>query len=192
MKRIFCLTAVIAVCLVGLNSNPILADVVHDESIDGDLSNDNLVPSFVVTPFASNEIIGLVGNAAVPADFEDFFTVTIGANETLVGIFLSAYNPDVGGASGNTSTLFEMHAGATYDFANSLGDTILTTGLIGTNVLPPGPVGPGDYSFRLGEGSGPASYELSFVIATIPEPATCGLLGLMLLGSTVIRRKHSS
>lgn len=190
MQRLLTLP-VVALFLLGVfATTPAWADVVWDESVDGDLSSTSVAGTIVGLPFSDNQIIGTVGAAAVPSDFEDFITFTINPGETLDAVILNAFDPDFLGTSGNTSTLFEVDGGTSWESPNTFGDTTMTTALVGTNILPTTTLGPGTYTIRLGEGSGPASYEFSFLVSAIPEPSTVGLLGMLLVGGVIARRKR--
>lgn len=170
------LTVAFALLLFGIvNTAPVWADVVWDESVDGDLADFSAIPTQLFFPFANNEVIGTIGS--VGQDFDDFFTFTIASDQQLDGAILLFYDPDLSG-TGNETSIIELNEGPTFPVvgANDLGDALFQTDLIGTNILPTGTLGPGTYTIRIGEGNGIADYQLSFNVSTIPEPSTLGFL----------------
>ena len=65
------------------------ADVVHDESIDGDLSTDNTDPTVLIFDLGSNEVLGSTTDS--PLD-RDIFTFVIGAGQRLDSVILQNYD----------------------------------------------------------------------------------------------------
>ena len=151
--------------------NPVNADTVSDEAIVGDFSNDPDAPTFLDVMPGNNNLIGTVG--PFDTDFEDHITFTIDANESLDAIIVDFFDPDINGTSGNLTTVIQVNPGAIFDFPNLISSiTVSTQFSIGTDILPPGNLGPGDYTIRLGEAQGPAAYDLNVQVSAVPEPSS--------------------
>jgi hypothetical protein len=175
-------------CAIGLATAGVALGSVWDETVDGDLSDDELNPTAIVLGVGSNVISGSVG----PGLEDDFFVFTIDAGFELSAINLVDYSP-----AGNT-TFLGVDDSATYDAgANSeaLGFTFFGVAEIGTDLLPSiaasnggftGSLGPGTYTWWLDEGTGPQDYAVDFVL--VPAPGAAGLLGLA--GLIAARRRR--
>ena len=88
-------TSCIALMLV---SAPLLADVVYDESVSGDLSNDAASPTVIGT--ITDEILLVDGSvqSGSAGDTRDYFTITVPTGATLEAMRLVTY---VDGTTGN-------------------------------------------------------------------------------------------
>ena len=165
--------------------------VVWDETIHGDLSNNRLAPTPLTFGFGSNIVRGTVG----PGTEDDVFTVTLPANLTEIRVLAWA-DP----ANPTNTTFLGVDDGPTYTAtSNNLAHGFVSFGAahVGTNVLPamgtsngnftpPLPAG-SPFSFWLDEGTGPVTYSLDFV--TVPEP---GAVTLVIAGAAalVVRRRR--
>lgn len=194
MKTLTQLACTLILC--GTLSPAAIAAVVHDEGVDGDLSNDNTTPTAISLAPGSNLIIGSHTNN--PLD-RDLFTITINAGEQLDSLVLAAYtNTDdqsfLGFEEGNTFTDF-FGSGATFNFALigadagvSLGDDLLDD-------VAGGPLGAGVYSFWLQETGGVVTYTLDLQVSAMPVPEPVALplfaAGLLLVGAAVRRRNSA-
>jgi hypothetical protein len=171
--------------------------VIHDESINGDLSDDHLNPTPLTLSAGSNIIRGTT--AWDPLE-PDFFTVTIAADQTLTEVVLIEYQND------DDASFVAVEVGPQISSLDSgatlLGATLIGSdpgSLVGDDVLddlgmaPWGgsgfmsPLGPGEYTFWHQETAGDTSYAFDFRV--VPEPSTTMLMMLMGLFSLRMRRR---
>lgn len=135
------------------------ADVVHDEAVDGDLSNEAFLPSVLAFGPGGNLVSGSV---TVNGDFRDFITFTVPAGSALVALRQVLYS-DGAGTFGSVG-YHAINAGSTglvpgFGTAGSfLGGNHMFNNM-GADLLPDLaaaitngtgftiPLGPGDYSY---------------------------------------------
>lgn len=186
-----CLTCQAVVCC----SQPLMAGVVWNEAVDGDLSSIPASPTPVNFNNGANTVIGSLSQPS--GDLRDYLTFTIGPNQVLTGMILDA-------ASTGGLSFHALNAGSTSfvpgddDSSNFLGLEFVFDGLIGLDLLPglaagaygstgfSIPLGPGTYSYLIQEltpGEG-RTYQLSFNV--VPEPSSSALV--LLSGLTFARR----
>jgi len=165
------------------------AVVIHDESLDGDLSTDRLAPTVLSVGVGTNSVI-----ATSQGTDREFFTITLAAGQSLSAINLVSY-------SGTDIAFIAIQSGSTFtenpdapDVANILGYSHFGPGLGGAtgDILDnmgdgAGAIGftpplPSDtYTFWAQQNQGPAvTYQLDLVV--VPEPASALLLALGLGG----------
>jgi hypothetical protein len=161
------------------------AQVVWDETVDGNLSNDPANPTLLNFSVGTNIVRGsTLGPSIAPSDGYDAFGFTIEAGWTLEAIILSAYSPATGGTSG-----FNFSSGAPLPGGNlifgpgvggaNVGQDFLVTQSIGT-------LGADDYFMEVREFGGPiAVWELTFTV--VPAPSAMAMLGL---GGLVAARRR--
>lgn len=170
--------------LFGLFSTASNAVVVYDESVDGDLSTDNLNPTLIDVSLGVNSISG--ATTFVPLD-RDFFTIEIGAGERLDSIILSSYTntDDVSFFAYSIGPIFpDLIGGGLAGFeliganpGSALGEDILDN-------IAGGPLGAGIYTFWAQETAGDVTYTFDYNVSAVPVPAALPLLvsGLFSLG----------
>jgi hypothetical protein len=177
-----------------------------DEAVNGDLSNNGLVPSFVSVAVGNNVVAGTTGRAVAGGAVDrDYFSITIPA-----GFVLSSVTVLAGTATLGDGSFIGLMAGASFtvppttsDATGLLGWTLFSANDIGNDLLVPmsnpffgssgfnTPLGPGSYSFWVQETSvGSSVYRLALEVTAVPEPATALslLAGLGLLA--VARRRR--
>lgn len=173
------------------------AAVVYDESVAGDLSSDGLNPTVISLDNGSNQLIGSV--IAAPGD-RDFFTITIGTNQTLEAIILENFD------STENQSFFAVQAGpqvtsitdASVLLGNSLigaaagrqqGDDVLddldAAPFGGTGFT--GPLGAGTYTFWFQETA--AAVDYAFDLQVVPIPAAVWLFASALFSLGWLRSR---
>ena len=180
MKRTL---AIVALATAGTAAS---AQVVWDETVDGNLSNDPANPTLLNFGVGTNIVRGsTLGAATPPSDGFDAFGFTIESGWSLEAIILSAYSPATGGTSGFNFSSGAPLPGGTLIFGPgvggaNVGEDFLVTQSVGT-------LGAGNYFMEIREFGGPiAVWELSFVV--VPAPSAMALLGLGGLVATRRRR----
>lgn len=177
-----------------------------DESVNGDLSNSGLEPSFAALVAGSNELRGTTGRAftAGPID-RDYLHFTVPA-----GHVLQALNVLAGTVPLDSFSFIGLQAGTrvtlppdTFTATGLLGWTLFGVDQIGTDLLEPMslplngssgftiPLPAGDYALWVQEASvGVSAYALDFVVVEVPEAPTgmAMLAGLALLAGALRRR----
>jgi hypothetical protein len=188
------LTAALA-CLPGI---AVAAN--YDESVNGDLSGIPATPTSWSVSEGANAIKGTAGTGS---DY-DIVHINVPAGHQLTSLYLDAYSnlsPQsfLGLQSGSTWT---AGTGGMVNGGALIGYVLFDAGMIGANLLPdmgingqafgPGftpPLPTGDYTFLVQDTQTPFSYQFTFNVAAVPEPATISLAALGLLAITRIRRR---
>ncbi|MEL7472292.1 MAG: hypothetical protein AAGK04_03170 [Planctomycetota bacterium] len=180
------------------------ATVVHDEGVDGDLSTDPAVPTPLAFAVGTNTV---TGSMSAPSDTRDYFTFTVGAGQSLNGIFLIDYTDlDIGG-NGNRGFI-HIDDGATSVIPSGatagdfLGGSHLDRGVFpdaATNVLttlaaaPQGgvgfvaPLGPGTYTINVQQ-TGPQNTGYTLDFQFVPSPGALAAIGAG--GLLALRRRR--
>jgi len=192
--RTLLLTAVLTFAISGLCH----ASIVHDESVDGDLSNDNMSPTALLFNIGQNDIIGSTTNS--PLD-RDFWTFTIGANEQLDSVTFLQFDTT------EDRSFFAVASGGTVPSVASatglLGSNLIGDPEVGTDVLDnlgaaafggtgfSGPLGPGSYTFWFQETAANVDYSFRFNVSSsaVPEPSSMMFLGLGITLMAARRRR---
>jgi hypothetical protein len=183
----------LSVGVVGTLAAQSAAAVLHNESVNGDITGDRFNPlAFVLSP-GSNTI-----TATSVAGDREYVRLTVPAGMTLSGVVVDAFSGGVnvsfiGVQQGNTMTVDPLAPSA----ATLLGYAHFGAGNIGSNILPDIAAGPGsigftpplnaaNYTFWIQETSTTAStYTLDFVV--VPGPGMAGA-AVVMLGCVGIRR----
>jgi hypothetical protein len=162
------------------------AAVVHDESVDGDLSSSAAAPTPLAFALGGNTVIGTTTSGD-----RDFLTFTIAPNQVLSGLNLLVYTPNnLGFAAFNAGTTSYVPSGTTNAFflagihveGADQGTDILPRFVdrsVTTYALDEPQLGPGDYSFIIQQLSPIIqSYSLEFVVEGIvsTESSTWGAI----------------
>ncbi len=191
------LSVVLAISLAPIGS----AGIIHDETVNGDLSSDQNSPTNLGTLFAGSH--NVKGTSTGTTD-RDFWTITIPANHLLTSIIIDGLTStdNQGFFAIRNGTSFPSLTDATQLFGRTLiggaagrnpGDDILDN-LSQNNSPSPGlgtpsnftpPLGQGTYSFWIQENAGSIIYDLRFNV--VPEPSSL-LLASSVLGYLSRRR----
>ena len=180
------------------------ADLMWDESIDGDLSGDYLNPTQLFTKGVNNQVLfTTVGSGSNGGEQDrEYFTFTIAEGYELAAIILDGFETspesNLGFISIAAGDSFPTPADAP-DPTSLLGYALPGVGDIGNDILQTmgqgagsqgfsGPLGAGSYTFWAQE-TGPSTdnWDLNFVVTAIPAPGSLALLGL---GGFVSRRRR--
>jgi len=192
--------AAFATTLVFLS--PCYGGVVHDESVNGELSGIFSAPTpLSITP-GSNQVFGTTG----PGDL-DYFSITLTAGEHLVSI--RVLEGTTGDNVGAPRAFLGVTSGPMIDPATATAGGLLGYYLFGpvdigqdildnlaiSNTNPQGfgaaqgftaPLGPGTYTFWVQEGTSNIDYRLELNV--VPGPASIVLVGIG-LGAVLLRRR---
>lgn len=188
--------------------------ILHDEGVNGDLSNNQLAPNPFVLSAGNNNVIGSVIGGT---DTRDWVSVTIPAlhqMSVLRHIAYSSTDPQgfVGfddGATfpGGVNTPMSYQGYAHFGTAATNG-TLPVTNTVGLNMFsimsnpsayflgqePQGvtlPLGPGTYTFLFQQtGATLTGYEFSFEVVAVPEPTSLMLASSAVAGCWIIRRRR--
>ncbi|MDX9912689.1 MAG: GC-type dockerin domain-anchored protein [Phycisphaerales bacterium] len=168
------LTAVV----LSLGVSPVLADTIHDEAVDGDLSTLASSPTPLSLSVGGNTIIGTVNFSNNAAGDRDFFTITVPDGQEIEHVNLLAWSPaDTGfialnsGATGfvpGVATNGSFLAGAHITPSRVGGDLLFDFVFLSvtTNSLSEQRLGPGTYTFVIQQTSNiVSSYTLEFVLS---------------------------
>lgn len=176
----------------------------HDESVDGDLSNDPANPT--VVPFIPGRINHIVrGTVQASGDTRDYLTFTIARGQKMSRLNQLDYTDVLSGGGGDrgfhaiiSGTSSFVPSGAT--IGNFLGSAHLDPLPPNTNMLPIlasaptggtgfGPtLGPGTYTYLIQQtGTELTSYSVEFWI--FPEPTSATLIGIAASLLVAIRRR---
>jgi len=177
------------------------AAILYAEGVSGDLSNNRLLPTQLVLSTGVNSIL-----ATSAGSDREYFTLVLPINLLLTQLILASYDSFddtsfIGVQAGTTFTV----APTTLNAAGLLGwthfgpntvategtdilDNIGAGGFGATNFAPPLPSG--SYTFWVQQASSSlTSYQLDFVVTSVPEPSTWALLAVGLLAAGALRNK---
>jgi len=175
-----------------------------DETISGDLSDDYLAPTPLIAGLGNNVLSGsLSGNT----NDLDLYELIVPEGLEVTAIRLLEFDS----APSNGGSFLLMQPGRTLDappsnrFANPIGFSILSSGGVGSDILPtiilPGidslapffgvaSLTSGSYAGWLNETGAASNYRLQFEVAeTIPEPSTGLLICFAAVGLCLRQRK---
>ncbi len=168
-------TCAIVFLLVALAVPAVAAN--YDESIDGDLSTNEMAPTPLALSVGGNFVIGSTGNLTGVID-RDYLTFNIPAGHMLVGLTLHAFTPNnLAFASFNVGTTSFIPSAATaalflagiHPDAGDVGANLMTLFVsesVTGNSLPTPDLGPGDYCFLIQQTSPiTTTYHLEFIVA---------------------------
>lgn len=192
MRRIGLLAIVVLNAAAGAR-----AQVIYNEFVQGDISDNRFAPTALVLSEGSNILLGFMAGAQGPTVDLDYFSITIPAGLQLDQIILTEYfsQDPVAFLAIQPGPIFPNDP-LTVEPGDLMGWTHLEVGQVGLDVLaimgtqgqgftPPLPAGV--YTFwaqQLGE---PTDYTLDFVVT--PAPGSAALLAAG--GVIVLRRRRA-
>ena len=161
------------------------------KAVSGDLSNDRSQPTLVPLALGTNSVVASMGLFDDGMDL-DYMRINLPAGTKLTGILLEKFDgPDETGFIGiQAGTTFTVDPDQAFSMVGSLlGWAHFGPGnadVIGQNILPhlgqgqgaigfTGPLTGPSYSFWIQQTGQPTNYQLGFVVAPVPEPATISL-----------------
>jgi hypothetical protein len=198
---------VLVAVAMAVSTGPTQAVILWDESIDGDLSNDQSAPNAFTLGNGVNSVIGTVG----PGDTQDWIALTVPVGFTLSSVVMSAYTStdpqgftgfQIGSSFSGSAFVAGNYAGYAHVGTSSQNGMLPDMNLIGQDLIPlmadnsPGgtssgaagftqPLGPATYTFLIQQLGASTAYQFDYIITPVPEPATLALApfvcGLLLL-----------
>jgi hypothetical protein len=185
--------------------------VLWNESVSGDLSNNQAAPNAFTLPIGVSSIIGNVTGGTDP---QDWVALTVPPGTAMTSLVLASYtSTDVQGFTGfqlggsfvGSVNTAGSYTGYTHYGTGAANNGHAATNLVGQNLLPimadltqdPGatgftpPLGPGTYSFLIQQLGASTGYEFDYTVAPVPEPGSLLLSGLagVVAFSRWLRRK---
>ena len=163
--------------LIAVLAVPAHAGVIHNESVNGDLSTNAAVPTALAFALGGNTVIGTV---TTPADARDYITFTIPVGQALMHLNLLSYSPPglafaafnagvtsfVPSVATDPLFLSGIHVGGA-DFGADLMPLFVDRNVT-SNALPGPMLGPGDYCFVIQQANTTVtSYQLEFVVESV-------------------------
>jgi hypothetical protein len=192
---------------MALYLEPIQAVTFWDESINGDLSNNQSAPNAFTLGNGVNSVIGTVGTG----DMQDWIALTIPVGFTLNSVVLSAYTStdlqaftgfQIGSSFSGSASTAGSYAGYAHFGTGAKNGSLPAMNLVGQDLLPimadnsPGgtsadatgftqPLGAGNYTFLIQQLGASTTYQFDYNVTPIPEPGALALAllacGLLLL-----------
>jgi hypothetical protein len=161
----------------------------HDEAVNGDLSNDRLVPTIIPVSTGSNRI-----KATSAAGDREYFRLTVPTGFRLIAVnVVSSTSPSVSFIAVQQGTVFTEPPTGTnvanllgyHHFGAGQGNVLddMGTGFGAIGFVPPLPAA--SYVFWAQETGGAVTYELDFVVAAVPTVPLGRPYVLLLAGVTV-------
>lgn len=182
------------------------AAIMYDESVNGDLSDDNLAPTQLGSAeLGSNIVKGSTDNDPLEPDF---WSLTIDPGYLLSAIILNEYSNE------DDASFFAVSQGdqitSITDGSDLLGITLFGAAdgtLVGQDLLDDlatattirgvtvdgftAPLGAGTYTFWTQETAGVTTYEFDFQVTAVPKPLTILGAGVAVAFGTGFKRKLS-
>lgn len=180
--------------------------ILWNESINGDLSNNQAAPNQFTLNLGVNSIIANVNNTG-GVDPRDFATVTVPAGLRLSALVLASYSsPDAQGFTGvQTGTSFvgsilnpASYLGYAHFGTGAVNGNLPPTNLVGVDILPimgdtnlaagsqgfTPPLQANPYTFLFQQtGASSTDYQFDFIVTAVPEPDALALLTLITTGA---------
>lgn len=193
--------ALAALSALALAASEARADVVYNETTNGDLSNNGLIPTVISFHSGSNQVLGTTGRGSTVD--RDYFTFTIPENNLFSGIW------ELPGTTAGGVSFIGLQAGPqltlptnTQTAAGLLGWYHYDASLVNTDLFPlmsisangssgfTPPLSSGTYTIWIQDFTpGTYTYGFDFRVTPVPEPSTYGLVGAGLVLALAARRR---
>lgn len=179
---------------------PAHAVVIWDESLSGDLSNNQAIPTPFTLSSGTNSVAGTVQSGS---DVTDWIALTVPVGFQLDSMVLAAYaSADVQGFTG--MQIGSSFVGSILDPAAYLGYAHFGTGPgnVGSDLFPEmevsagaqgftAPLASGTYTVLVRQAGAVTNYQFDYNVSAVPEPASLGLIAAACVTLlTRRRRKH--
>jgi hypothetical protein len=178
---------ILGVVLACYIATPVGASILYDESVSGDLSNNQAAPTSRTLAVGTNSIKGVVGGA----DSRDWVAVTVPAGDVLVSLILASYESTdsqgfIGVQAGSSFVGDPFTASSYLGYAHfgtgATNGSLPPTNLVGTDLLPlmgdtstaPGaagftpPLSAGSYTFIIQQLGSTTAYQFDFNATAAP------------------------
>jgi len=190
------------------------AAVLWDESVSGDLTNNQAAPNAFTLSVGTNAVIGSLRTTA-STDNQDWIALTVPAGLQLSALVLQSYtSADAQGFTGvqsGTNFVGSVNNPASYlGYAHfgtgAQNGSLPATNLVGVDILPimgdtnlaagaQGFIPPllnGTYTFLIQQtGPSQTAYEFDYVVTAVPEPSALLLVGLGVAAAFLITRERN-
>lgn len=194
------------------------AATLWDESVNGDLTNNQAAPNPFTLSLGTNAVIGSLRTSSA-GDNQDWIALTVPVGLQLSAVVLKSYSSaDAQGFTGvqagtnfvGNPGLASPYLGYAHFGTGAVNGALSATNLVGVNILPimgdttlaagsqgfTPPLGSGAYTFLIQQ-TGPTatSYEFDYVTTAVPEPSTLLLMSfgtVLLLAAAKYRKRWSA
>lgn len=174
---------------------PAQATVIHDESVDGDLSGAFTAPDTITVTSGINTIIGQVGNngngGATDGSDGDYFEFTLNPGQSISSFTVDSYVSS--GSFGTGSFLAYSDEGIAVQSSDFIDGFVLfnsSSGNVLSGLSPDtgGVLNPGTHTFWVQE-TAAVTIDYQFSFNVVPEPSSLALIGLGAIAATRRRRR---
>jgi hypothetical protein len=191
------LTAWCVGALATILAGSVRADVVYNEMVQGDISDDRFAPTQLTLSPGSNDLFGIMSGGNKKGIDRDYFSITIPEGHVLAQLILGVYSsPDFAAFIAiqpgpvfpndpDTVGPDDLMGWAHFGPAEKWQDLLPIMGANGQGFTPPLPAG--TYTFWAQQTDDYTDYALDFVVE-VPAPASAAIV-MMSLGLAVRRRR---
>jgi hypothetical protein len=196
-----------AVALLSLSARA----AVFNESVSGDLSNNQAAPAVLTLDNGGNSVVGTVNGTG---DSQDWIALTVPNGLQLSSVTLAAYTSSdgqgfTGVQSGSSfvgspfvasSYLGYAHYGTAADNGSQFGQNLIGVNILpimGDNTIATGsqgftpPLGAGTYTFLIQQLGAATSYQFDYAVTPVPEPASQAAVAGIVCAAFFLKRRFA-